>query len=151
MSTAPPCSVGSVGSFCYRSHAHFCFLSLSVFISVLLLFSPHLACCALYNFLLHDESLCLLSHRRRGFVKSTRISSVLWPIIPLFLPPFPSFSFESLFSCSLIFHPGDSLLLLKVVCFTNQSPTCHSRSRSLSVTLHLCMFPSLIVSQFPWL
>lgn len=150
MTTAPPCSVCSFGSFCYRSHSHFYFLSLSFFISVLLLFSHHLACCALYNFLLH-ESLCLLFHRRRGFVKSTWISSILWPIIPLFLPSFPSFSFESLFSCSLIFHPGDSLLLLKVVCFTNQSPTCHSRSLSPLPSISVCFPHFLIVSQFPWL
>lgn len=64
-------------------------LSLSFFISVRLPFSHCLPRCALYNFLLYNESSCLLSHRRRGFVKSTWISSIFCPIIPLFYSPPP--------------------------------------------------------------
>lgn len=110
----------------YLYFSHFCFLSLSVFGSVLLPFSQYLPCCALYNFFLHNESFCLLFHRRRGFVKSTWISSIFCPIIPLFYSPPPHLSLWVSLLLFTYLPPRGFPLLLKVVCFTNQSPTCHS-------------------------
>lgn len=72
---------------------------------------------------------------------------------PLLFTPSLSFSFESLSSCSLIFHPGDSLCCSKWFASLISPPTCHSRFLSASLTLHLCIHlpGSLIVCQFPWL
>lgn len=101
----------------------------------------HFHCYALYNFLFHNDSFSPLFHRRRGFVKSTWISSIFCPIIPLSYSPPPCLSFWVSLLLFTYLPPRGFPLLLKVVCFTNQSRTCHSLGLPHPPSLYLC--PSL--------
>lgn len=87
---------------------HLCF-SHSCFGSVQLHpLSHNLPCCALNNFHIQYDGVCLLLHRGRGFVK------IYCPISPPGLfNPFPVVLCESFSSSSLILHPGDSLCCSK--------------------------------------
>lgn len=85
--------------------------------------------------LLHNKSLFLLCRRRRVSVNSSWISSVFCPILPVFYYPPPHLSLWVSLRPFTYLPPRGFPLLLRVVYFTNQSPTCHSHPPSLHLSL----------------
>lgn len=123
-----------------------CQLSVSVFIFSLSLFlhfcpapifslSPLL--CPLQFSPLQWEFLPAVSQKERFCKIYLDIFHLLSNHSPLLFTPSPSFSFESLSSCSLIFHPGDSLCCSKWFA---------SLISPLLVTLAFSLPPSLSIS-----